>query len=170
MEKQYDSKMFNQMLNDMNKIEDSELECSDTIMGGIILIENSISNRKEYIKNLLKPYHDDCEPYVIETMENAMKEYDEDRDCYDDINDYCKKIYGGYIDGANVMSTTNYDALWSTYTYVCDYFPENMDEIILPTKVTMIIDKYGVIHKKFPKNIYSDNSDCVVAYIEYTLS
>ena len=84
-------------------------------MNTLVIIPKNVyddNNVKEHITKLLLPYKDneDCEPYVLLPAEEFLELYngDQDKECYDTIEEYCAKIFGGVLDeNKNVISTTN---------------------------------------------------------------
>lgn len=95
----------------------------------------------KYVSLLITPYLEDTEiePYVIVSKEEINKEYEENIDDYEDINELCKKIYGGYLnENGCVMTTLNKNALWESYeivkrelkVYDIDDDIVNIDELI----------------------------------------
>lgn len=137
----------------------------------------------QYLDTVLKQYDErfDIEPYIEASLEEVTEDFKEFEDSFDDIHEFCKKIYGGYIEGTNVMSTINYDAEWSYYKVMQTYNAQNIEKLNLPIKVKCIVDLNKKIHKKsndesenewllkMNKLISNSNSDnnLFLAHIEY---
>ena len=87
-----------------------------------------------YVDKILLPYNDEteCDPHVIKSKNDIIKEYDEYKEEYPDIGEYCMKYYAGYIDrDGNLVSTMNDNAFWDMYE-ICDsecWYQENLDEL-----------------------------------------
>lgn len=92
-----------------------------------------------YIDKVLLPYNDDtkCEPHTIKLKNEVMEEYEEYKEEYPDISEYCMKYYAGYLnENGDLVSTLNDNAFWDVYE-ICDSkcwyqesleHPENLDE------------------------------------------
>ena len=104
----------------------------------------------DYVNSILKKYDErfDIEPYVEASLEEVEEDFKEYADCFDNIEEFCKKIYGGYIEGSNVLTTINYDAEWSYYKIMQTYMAQNVEDLKLPIKVKCIVDLNKKIYKK----------------------
>jgi|SaaInlLV_10m_DNA_3_1039740.scaffolds.fasta_scaffold22497_1 hypothetical protein len=85
--------------------------------GAIIVPNDKNVTLEEYVKSKMKKYSDHyiVNPYVVAELNDVLDEYDEDKDLYDCIEEYCIKMYGGYISDEKVMSIANEDSFWSHY-------------------------------------------------------
>ena len=105
---------------------------------------------KIYTNRLLEKYNDkfDVAPYVELTLAELQEDFKDYEDCFDNIDEFCKKIHGGYIEGDNVMSTINYDGEWSYCKVVNTYDYNNINSNVLPDQIRSIIDFDKKLHKK----------------------
>jgi hypothetical protein len=158
---------YDELLKKVYDLDDLNQANEEIRRGGIVVIPNSAQNIQQYITNLLKPYSDDCEPYEVARVSDVLSEYLEDKEYYDDIHEFCKKIYGGKIDGDRIVSTINYNSLFSEYKIISSYDADEMSNIILPLEVKMVVDKEGKLYSEIPEGLYEQNLECKVIYLEY---
>lgn len=170
--------MLQHLENEVAKLE--QIEKEESRHGCIIFIDSSIENPRSYTSNLLDNYLDEIPEYEVEKLENIMEEYEEDKEYYDDIHEYCKKIYGGYIKSDKIMSTLNYDSLMSSYNIKGDYFVRELIDTDLPTKIDLIVtskkeifERQNIEDTDFDiklKELYNLDLDGFVVYVEYYVS
>lgn len=137
---------------------------------------------KKYVDTMLKKYDErsDIEPYVEATLDEVMEDFKDYEDCFDNLEEFCKKIYGGYIEGTNVMSTINYNTEWSYCRVINTYDATKYDDIEFPIKVKSIVDLNGILHKKNSDdnsdwnlrkkeliNKHNENNNLFLVYVEY---
>ena len=144
------------------------------------IINFTISN---YVNSILKKYDErlDVEPYIEATLKEVEEDYANYSDCFEDINEFARKIYGGYIKGDHIYSTINYDAEWSYYKIMQTYNSDKIENLNLSIKVKSIIDLDKNIHKKSNdesdqewtnkmNNLiskFNSNDDLFLAHVEY---
>lgn len=151
----------------------------------IIIPGNGVSvlDASKLVYHAMKPYNDqiEVEPYVVSSLDDAIAEYHEDVDLYNDFDEFCLKNYGGYVDGQNIMSTINYDGMWSYYkirnihgkgSMFSDKLKESLND------VSFVIDQNytrydkdksdGEWINKVSDMIINSIPSCHVAVLEYT--
>lgn len=82
------------------------------------VFEKGAKEISNYVENVMKPYNEDteCDPVVIMTNNELMREYKDDKEEYPDINEYCMKFHGGYLnDEGNLVTNINQHAFWESY-------------------------------------------------------
>lgn len=101
-----------------------------------------------YVGNILAQYDEklDVAPYIEAKLEDVEEDFKDYEDCFDDIHEFCRKIYGGYIEGPNIMSTINYNSEWSCYKTIHTYAAKDIQNINLSIKC--IVDLNKKLHKK----------------------
>jgi len=75
-----------------------------------------------HVDKVLLPYCEEtnCAPYIVKCKDDITTEYEEYKDEYPDINEYCMKYHAGYLDeNGNLVSTINNNAFWDMYE-ICD--------------------------------------------------
>lgn len=165
--------MLQKMEDEIAKLE--QIEKEEMCHGCYIFVNDREENSKKYVTDLLKPYLDDIEPYEINTLENIKQEYEEDKEFYENVDEYCKKIYGGYIQNEKVMSTSNYDSIMNKYFIKGDYFVHELDTIKSSIVLDLVFGPDGVILEKGKddtfdeklKKMCEDYPNYLVVYIEY---
>jgi hypothetical protein len=78
--------------------------------------DNDILN--SYISQQLAPWNEDTlvEPYVVLDKEEAIEEYEENKEDYPDINEYYMKYHGGHLNEfGEVVSQINENGIYSSY-------------------------------------------------------
>lgn len=71
-----------------------------------------------YVEQQLRPWHEntEVEPYVVLTKEEAIEEYEDNKDDYPNQSEYYMKFHGGYLNEVgDVVSTINENGLYSSY-------------------------------------------------------
>ncbi len=137
----------------------------------------------KYMNMILSKYDEksDVEPFVEATLAEVQEDFKDYEDCFNDINEFCQKIYGCYIEGENVMSTINYNAEWSYCKVIHTYDLKGLEKADLPTKIKCVVDLDGKIYKRkhdetdddwnARKKELLDNSNkddnLFLAYVEY---
>ena len=102
----------------------TEMEKTELIL--ILVISNEIKQLAEenydeflnYVDSNLKPYNDDTllDPYIVLSAEEAINEYEENKDDYPDESEFYMKFYGGYKDDdGNIMCQINENGIFSSY-------------------------------------------------------
>lgn len=177
----------NKPIEQIKQFEDSDFEGLDKTFKHscfIMVPESEILNftMPTYVNNILKQYDEkvDIKPYVEKTLTEIQEEFKEFEDCFENIEEYCQKIHGGYIEGENVMSTINYNAEWSYYKQMHTYTTKEVPNLNLPINIKCIVDLSKKLHKKtnlenqdewtarMLKLINdSDDGSLFLAYVEY---
>ena len=160
------------ILEQLNQLEELNLEPEkepEKKYGCVVLIPSHIdtSDQHTYTNQLLKQYCDEVDPYVVMLLDEVLNEFKEDEDLYEDIHEFCLKNYGGYVDKDNVVSTINYNSIMSSYKIIRIYNAKEMDEILLPLEINIVINKNKELHNQISGDLFKDNLDCNVAYVEY---
>jgi hypothetical protein len=137
------------------KFEDSDFEALDKIFKNscfIMVPESEIINftMQTYVKNILRHYDErlDVEPYIDASLSEVEDDFKDYEDSFENIHEFCKKIYGGYIEGTNIMSTINYNAEWSYYKPMYTYSAKEVPNLNLPINIKCIVDLNMKLHKK----------------------
>lgn len=106
----------------------------------------------KYVGEVINMYdeHAEIQPYVDTTLEELEKDFCNYTDCFQDIHEFCSKIYGGYIEGDKVMTTVNFNGEWSYCKYVNLYNIDTLDFDNFQIKIRSYID--------FDKKIIRKNS------------
>lgn len=136
----------------------------------------------KYLNNIINKFDErtDVTPFIEAKLEDVISDYKEYEDCFDSLEEFCKKIHGGYIEGENVMSTINYNGEWSYCKLIKLYQLKDLDENIenwkFSTEIKTIIDLNGNINRKpksidewklIQKKLFEDHPTNFLGYLEY---
>lgn len=123
------------------------------------------SKMSSYIKTQIEKYHEDTlvEPYIILEKNEAMREYEENKEDYPTKEEYYMKYYGGYLnENGDVVSEINQEGIFSEYIIESDgltFF--NIVEMIISEKINInYILHEGKLYDKANDKSISKLSDC----------
>lgn len=120
--------------------------------------ENDIEN---YTNNIIAPYNDNYVglPTIVAKVDDILKEFEEDKYLYDDINEFCLKMYGGYVNGENVVTVINYNSFWCMYKFLGHMTSSTIEMLINSNALNIpniVIDVESTFYEK--TKVYTEDS------------